>query len=216
MDQSRARELAAAHLAEGEATAWFDALYAEGESQIPWDHAAPNPHLVEWLDRTHADGAGKRALVVGCGLGDDAEALCSRGFDVTGFDVSPTAVERCRGRHPDSGAQYRVADLFDAPEDWSRAFDLVLESYTLQALPRPERERAVAPIADFVAPSGTLLVVCRGRDADEDAGAFPWPLTREEVTAFESAGLDRVAFEDFEDDRDPPVRRFRAEFRRPV
>jgi hypothetical protein len=90
----------------------------------------------------------------------------------------------------------------------------VVESYTLQALPDAERERAFAPIADFVAPGGTLLVICRGRDADEDAGRLPWPLTREEVRRFENEGLNLVAFDDFHDDRTPPVRRFRAEFER--
>jgi SAM-dependent methyltransferase len=215
MDQSRARELVEQSLAAGETTAWFDALYAEGESAVPWAHAAPNPHLVEWLEATDVDGDGECALVVGCGLGEDAEALRRHGFEVTGFDVSPTAVERCRERFTADGVRFRVVDLFDAPEDWSRAFDLVLESYTLQALPHSERRRAVDPIADFVAPGGRLLVVCRGRNDDEPPGEFPWPLSRAELRAFESAGLSLVTFEDFEDGRTPPVRRFRAEFRRP-
>jgi SAM-dependent methyltransferase len=215
MDQSRARELADEYLAEDEPTAWFDDIYAEGESSIPWAHSEPNRHLVEWLAAADVDGTGRRALVVGCGLGEDAEELGGHGFDVTGFDVSPTAVERCREQFSDSDVRYLVADLFEAPDDWSRAFDFVFESYTLQALPRPERERAVGPIADFVAPGGTLLVVTRGRDAHEAAGEFPWPLTREETTAFASHGLNLVAFDDFRDDRRPPVRRFRAEFRRP-
>lgn len=215
VDQSRARELAERALASGDATGWFDDIYAEDDAAIPWAHSAPNPHLVRWLDGRE-NAADASALVVGCGLGDDVEALHARGYDAVGFDVSPRAVERCRERFSDTGSRYRVADLFDAPDDWSRAFDLVVESYTLQALPDAERGRAFAPIADFVAPGGTLLVVCRGRDGDEDPGRLPWPLTREEVRRFEDEGLTLVAFDDFEDDRSPPVRRFRAEFERPV
>ena len=150
------------------------------------------------------------------GVGLAREELRRRGYDATGFDVSPRAVERCRERFPESTADYRVADLFDAPDAWTGAFDLVVESYTLQALPPAERDRAVDPVADFLAPGGTLVVVCRGRDTDEEAGRLPWPLTREQVLAFEAAGLELLTFDDFSDDREPPVRRFRAVFRRPA
>ncbi|MDZ7952448.1 hypothetical protein [Nostoc sp. DedQUE09] len=36
--------------------------------------------------------SGQKALVIGCGLGDDAEALAHLGFEVTTFDISPTAM----------------------------------------------------------------------------------------------------------------------------
>jgi len=215
-DQSRARELAERALDDGDATGWFDEMYAEDESAIPWARSEPNPHLVSWLDERAAPDADASALVVGCGLGHDVEELRRRGYDATGFDVSPRAVERCRERFPESTADYRVADLFDAPDAWTGAFDLVVESYTLQALPPAERDRAVDPVADFLAPGGTLVVVCRGRDTDEEAGRLPWPLTREQVLAFEAAVLELLTFDDFSDDREPPVRRFRAVFRRPA
>lgn len=216
--RERARELAEEYNAEGEPTGWFDVLYAEGadgEAEIPWAEFEANPNLIEWLDGTTTATSGKRALKVGCGLGDDAEELSDRGFDVTAFDVSPTAIDRCRERFPDSAVTYLVEDLFEAPEDWSRAFDFVLESYTLQVLPRPERYRAIRSIAEFVKPGGTALVVCRGRDEDEPEGDLPWPLTKETVMRFEDEGLRLVAFDDYDDDEDPPVRRFRAEFERP-
>ena len=56
--------------------AWFEELYAQvessGRSVVPWADLEANPNLVAWLDREQLDGAGKSALVVGCGLGDDA------------------------------------------------------------------------------------------------------------------------------------------------
>lgn len=216
--RERARELAEEYNAEGEPTGWFDVLYAEGadeEAEIPWAEFEANPNLVEWLERTTVSPSGERALKIGCGLGDDAEELSDRGFDVTAFDISPTAIDWCRERFPGSDVTYLVEDLFEAPEHWSRAFDFVLESYTLQVLPRPERYRAIRTIADFVKPGGTVLVVCRGRDAEEREGDLPWPLTRETVMRFTDEGLRLVAFEDYDDDEDPPVRRFRAEFERP-
>lgn len=60
--------------------------------------------------------------------------------------------------------------------------------------------------------AGTLLLVCRGRDAADPPGDTPWPLTREELAAREN-GLPLVSFEDYYDAETPPVRRFRAVYR---
>lgn len=48
----------------------------------------------------------------------------------------------------------------------------------------------------------------------ESPGQMPWPLTRAEVEAIATPGLALASFEDFLDAEDPPVRRFRALFRR--
>jgi len=88
----------------------------------------------------------------------------------------------------------------------------VVEVYTLQVLPPDARAAAVACLRTVVAPGGTLLVVARGRDDGEHPGAMPWPLTRHEVEAMGGDELALRSFEDFRDDEDPPVRRFRATF----
>ena len=156
-------------------------------------------------------------LVVGCGLGDDAEELAARGFRVTAFDVSPRAIDWCRQRFPDTAVDYRVADALALPTAWSRAFDLVVEIYTLQVLPPELRTTAIEQLAQCVAPGGSLLVVARARDAADDRGTMPWPLLREELDAFVQCGLEIASFEDFLDrSEDPTVRRFRAEYRRTI
>ena len=216
MDRTRARSLASEFVADGRATAWFEVLYAEakvGAATVPWADFRPNPNLVAWLCQSEpADG--RKALKVGCGYGDDVEELSRRGYEVVGFDIAPTAIAACQKRFPGSTASYVVVDLFDSPIEWRRAFDFVLESYTLQVLPAPERQRAIVRIADFVAPDGLLLVIARGRDANEEKGLMPWPLTPDEIRSFETTGLSLIKLEDCLDDESPPVRRFRATFRR--
>lgn len=198
--------------------AWFEELYSQVESSglsvVPWADLEPNPNLVAWLDREQVDGAGKSALVVGCGLGDDAEELSRRGFRVTAFDVSGSAIAIAAKRFPSSAVEYAAADLFQPPLDWTGRYDLVYEAYTLQVLPRGLRRKAPGHLARFVAQSGKLLLIARARDDAEDPGELPWPLTLTELDAVTGFGLERIAIEDYFDDEAPPVRRFRAVYRR--
>ena len=126
-------------------TAWFEQLYAAaetGDAQVPWFRGGPNPFLEQWVRERAGDGRGRRALVIGTALGDDAEMLAARGFAVTAFDVAPTAIERARRRFPSSSVEYVVADLLDLPAEWHGAFDLVAEAITVQALPLTKIGRA--------------------------------------------------------------------------
>jgi hypothetical protein len=60
----------------------------------------------------------------------------------------------------------------------------------------------------------TLLVIARGRGEDDDPGQMPWPLLPAELDPLRACGLREIRFEDYMDVEDPPVRRFRATFRR--
>jgi SAM-dependent methyltransferase len=158
---------------------------------------------------------GKKALVIGCGLGDDAEQLAAWGFETTAFDISEAAIRTAKKRFPKSEVNYYVADLFQPPAGWKRAFDFVFEANTVQALPVKVRSEAIRKIAGFVRPGGKLLAIVRGREPDEPEGELPWPLTRAELEEFIRAGLKQESFENYFDEEEPPARRFRAMYRRP-
>ena len=196
----------------------FEQLYrsAAGDaSKVPWAELRPNANVTRWLDRDLGDVTRGRALVIGCGLGDDAEELACRGLAVTAFDISPTAIEWCRRRFPRSRVDYVQADLLQTPATWTGAFDFVLESYTIQAMGITVRDRAMRQVASFVAPPGTLLIVCRARGDDEPPGDLPQPLSRRELSVLTGLGFNERSFEDYiDDDVDPPVRRFRAAYLR--
>ena len=171
---------------------WFEDIYAGTDATgkgVPWAKLTPAPLMVKWLDRHRPAGDGARALVVGCGLGDDAVDLVRRGFAVTAFDVSASAIDLCRERFGDLPVRWHVTELFSPPADWSRAFDLVIEHRTVQSLPPRWQQRGMAAIADFVAPGGTLLVVADLRDEGTEPEGPPWRLRPEELDAFTGAGL---------------------------
>jgi SAM-dependent methyltransferase len=219
MSRARARELAKTFLEMGDAKGWFEALYAEADGaaeRIPWADLAPNPHLVSWIDENDAKGEVRRALVVGCGLGDDAEALAARGFDVTAFDISVKAIDWCERRYPNSKVDYVAADLFELHAEWREAFHLVIEVNTLQVLPSELRPAAISAMVNCVTRGGTLLVIARGREPNDNQGSMPWPLTVSDLEPFAQSGLKFISFEDFFDQEAPPVRRFRVQYRKPI
>lgn len=201
--------MAAAH-----PTAWFERLYRSaerGEAEVPWGRGAPHPKLLEWFGEHEPCGRGRRALVVGSGLGDDAELVAGRGFETVAFDVAPTAVATARRRFPGSAVEYVAADLLDPPARWAAAFDLVVEVLTVQSLPDSHRRAAIENVGALVAPGGTLLVIASARDErDGPVDGPPWPLTRAELDAFASARITPLRIEDL---REPGARRWRAEFR---
>jgi SAM-dependent methyltransferase len=214
--EERARSLAARARADGDPTAWFERLYAaaaDGLARVPWDRGAPHPLLVDWAAAGQVNGTGQRALVVGSGLGYDAEYLAALGYSTTAFDISGSAVRAARARFPGSPVQYLVADLLEAPAGWRGGFDLVLESMTVQALPDPLRTAAIARIGQMVGPGGTLLVIAIAADEPvRPADGPPWPLIRAEVDAFAAGGLRPVRIDEVGEGGDP--RRWRAEFSR--
>ena len=216
LNRETARELAADYLKRGDALGWFDDLYRRAAGRtaaIPWANLKPHPFLAKWLK--NASITPKRALVVGCGLGDDAELLAAGGWSVTAFDISSEAIRWAQTRFPKSKVQYCVADALKMPADWRLHFDLVVEIYTLQALPQPLRKQAIPQIAGAVAPKGRLFFFARAREESHAPGeAPPWPLTAGEVREFEKYGLEAESFGDLLDDEDPPVRRFQAIFQR--
>lgn len=212
------RNLAGESLATGDPTGWFERLYAgaeNGTAVVPWDRGAPHPLLVEWADRGGLDGHGKRAVVIGSGLGEDAEYLSRLGFTTVAFDISPTAIGAARRRFPGSPVQYLVSDLLDLPVRWRGAFDLVVEIFTVQALPPGYRRQATHNAGTLVASGGSLIVIAAARDEDDSNGhGPPWPLSRREIDAFAAHGIEAVRIEALSFPDDPDAHRWRAEFRR--
>jgi SAM-dependent methyltransferase len=194
------RSLVEQHLGEGRPTGWFDPVYAAADGDagaVPWGGEAAHPYVVDWLDDPAARPPGRRAVVVGCGLGGDAAALHAAGYDVTAFDVAPTAVTWARRRLP-AGVRVLEADLLDLPEDLIGRFDLVVEVRTVQSLPGVVRDAAMHAVASLAGPSGVVLAVtllATSPDAAARAEGPPWPQAPSELAAYLAGGLRRVALE---------------------
>ncbi|MDH5465051.1 MAG: class I SAM-dependent methyltransferase, partial [Thiovulaceae bacterium] len=115
---------------------FFSSIYNTHKTSlgnIPWADLKPNEHLLEHLHYTV--GHRGRAIVIGCGLGDDAKALEDAGYEVTAFDIAPEAIKLARERFIDTNISFHVGDIFKLETEWLEAFDFVFEAFTIQSLP---------------------------------------------------------------------------------
>ena len=216
MDEVREKllSMSEAALEAGMPLAWFEELYSTADRDddwIPWSDGHPNPLLVEWAVGQQDLG---RALVVGCGLGEDAAFLDQRGWDVTAFDLSPTAVEWAKELFSESKIEWLTANLLDLPEEWNSSFDLVLEVHILQAMPESIRLQASPKLAPLVRNGGHLVCIGRFQTDSGPVEGPPWPLSRSFIESIGEnlpmQGLDVCSLPDDE----PDVSRFRAVWRR--
>ncbi|MEH2023027.1 class I SAM-dependent methyltransferase [Nostoc sp.] len=205
-------------------SAWFEVLYADAKgdtAKIPWAKLTPHPYLQDWLTNHQPFASQQKALVIGCGLGDDAEALANLEFEVIAFDISPTAMSDdkllriytwCQERFPDSTVNYLVADLLAIPSQWHQAFDFVFECRNIQALPLNVRSSVISSVASLVAPGGTLLLITRVRDTEAEPSGPPWALSDLELKQFDNLGLEQVEKLVFLESEQIDVKQVRIEY----
>ncbi|MFT3687109.1 MAG: class I SAM-dependent methyltransferase [Phycisphaerales bacterium] len=170
---------------------WCESVYASADGdpdRVPWCRCGPDGLLLKWLgsDAPRLVRPGCRAVVVGCGLGDDVAEMAARGFDVVGFDVSNSAVRWAARRFPSHASRFLVSDLLDLPLRMVGRFDLVIEICTLQSMAPELRSTAVASLARLAAPRGVVLAISCGKHDGEEGPEEgpPWP--------FSACDMDRL------------------------
>ncbi|MCC5948319.1 MAG: methyltransferase domain-containing protein [Nitriliruptoraceae bacterium] len=195
-------------------------------AQVPWHHVGAHPLLTDWLEQPVATPPGRRALVTGCGLGDDAAALAVAGYEVTGVDIAPSAIAWARRRHRRTDVDWQVADLLapgdtgddSSPGEVAGDADLVVEIGTVRMLPGVVRDAMMDAVARRVAPGGVLVVVTTlAKDAESarHAAGPPWPQAPSELAVYRGPGLVRLALEHGDPDPDGTVQ-VRATYQRPA
>jgi len=216
-DPVKYQEMVREHQARDDPFGWFDSIYSDAEGDhnaVFWADLAPNPYLLEWLEKNPVSGLKKKAIAIGCGVGDDAEAMAAAGYEVTAFDIAPSAIALCKNRYPDTKINYLIADLFDYSEEWIEGFDLVYECNTIQVLPGKYRREAMDAMVSLLSDEGQLLVSCRSRKSGEEEDAIPLPLDKEEIDGFMDFAVSEKSFLAYDDDQEPSVPHYFATYKR--
>ena len=100
MDETARREfqrMVASYQDRGDPTGWCDQVYrgAHGDFRaVFWADLVPSPHLMSWLEEHPVSDKSLSAVTVGCGVGDDAEAMAAAfaGFACAQATRSPRLV----------------------------------------------------------------------------------------------------------------------------
>ena len=213
--RKKLENLVTEHQQKNDFTGWFEDIYTDAlgnPEQVPWAKMQPHPCLENWVKI--ANITKKKALVIGCGLGDDSEILAQYKANVTAFDIAPSSIEWCQKRFNNSSVNYLVADLLNLDNSWKNSFEIIFESRTIQALPITIRKEVIEAIATLLKPGGTLLIVTRLRDTEYTIDGPPWPGSEAELSQFSEYGYQEINRIPYIDTNNPSVKQALIEYQR--
>ncbi len=155
---------------------FFDAAY---EGSPPWDIGRPQGAIVRLAGAGEIQGS---VLDVGCGTGEHALDLASRGHEVLGIDLAPRAIELARAKARDRGldAEFLIADALRADE-LGRTFDTAIDVGMFHTLTDEERPVYTRALHGALRPGGRAFVLCWSE-------RNPWGYGPRRVTQMELRG----------------------------
>src|SRR3954471_17442440 len=131
----------------------FESMYAGG---APWDIGRPQKAFIEAADQITGS-----ILDAGCGTGDIALFLASRGNKVTGIDFLEEPIKRARRKASERklSVTFLVMDALNL-KDWSERFDNAIDSGLFHVFSDDDRRRYVEGLAAVLGPAGRLFLLC--------------------------------------------------------
>jgi SAM-dependent methyltransferase len=174
---------------------WND-RYRDGD--LPWDTGQPSSQLKRVISQNSIEPC--RALDIGCGTGTNSIWLAQQGFEVSGIDVAPLAVERAERRAHDAGvkARFLVADVLRLP-DLGGPFGFFFDRGCYHAVRRDAPQQYAPAVARQLASGARGLILAGNAREPHDPG--PPVVTEEEIRdelglAFEILDLHEFRFDE--------------------
>jgi len=140
----------------------WEQRYVAGD--VPWDADKPDFHL-QWAIADF-DVRPCRVVDIGCGTGVNSVWLDEAGFEVTGLDISPTAVARAQARAASAGAdcQFLTADLMAGDLPFGD-FGVACDRGCFHCFDDAEdRDKFAAHVADLLEPEGLWISLLGSTD----------------------------------------------------
>jgi methyl halide transferase len=147
---------------------FWNALYQSGENG--WDLGSSTPVFRRVIQSALVPNSGN-AVLLGCGTGHDAILFAEHGYNVTGLDFSPSAIQKAKAlaREASASVSFQVHDIFSLPSSFTSAFDLVVEYVLFCAIDPPQRAQYAEVVRTLLRPGGLFLALFFPID-DRDGG----------------------------------------------
>lgn len=154
---------------------FFDRAY---EGTPLWETGRPQPEFVRLEERGAVVG---RVLDLGCGTGEVALYLASRGHPVWGVDFAPNAIRRARAKARERGlsVEFRVASAL-ALDGLGVTFDTVVDCGLFHVFLDEHRRVYAENVRKVLVPGGRLFLLCFSEEEPTDWGG-PRRVTRTEL-----------------------------------
>ncbi len=157
----------------------IDKIYRDMHAgDIPWNIETPPKALVELIESGKVKPA--KTIDLGCGAGNYAIYLASKGFDVTGVDISPTAIKMARENAMKKGVKsnFIVADVLGDLDEVKKTFDFAYDWELLHHIFPEERKKYVQNVHRILNPKGKYLSVCFSEKDPQFGGSGKYVKTR--------------------------------------
>ncbi len=150
-----------------------------------------------------------RVVVPMCGRGHDLRLFAELGFQVTGVDLAPAAIEEARSLQRLNGysTELLVRDVLGLSEEFAESFDLVYDYTSFCALPTHLRRRYLAEMAGILAPAGQLLMLAFPMDPAIAGAPGQPPFLVTEADLGEAMAREFELIESFPASDSPPERK---------
>ncbi len=130
------------------------------KSEIPWNMEEPPTDLVELVTSGKVQPC--KTVDLGCGIGNYALYLASRGFEVTGLDISPTAISMAKESAQKRGltCNFITADLLDNLNILKEQFAFAYDWELLHHIFPGDRKSYSENVYHLLKPKARYLSVC--------------------------------------------------------
>lgn len=129
----------------------------------------PEGHIIRFYEKflkyeKAIDGSsGQRVLDFGCGNGTHSIYMASKGFDVYGVDIVPSAVEEIHARLPKLKGNFKCINPSDIIENmFEGKFDIIMANQSLYYLSNEELQQTLTQFDNMLNPNGIVFFTMMG------------------------------------------------------
>jgi ubiquinone/menaquinone biosynthesis C-methylase UbiE len=127
--------------------------------ELGWELGKPRPILVEFVEKSLVKKG--KTLDICCGAGTNTVYLAKKGFDVTGIDISKTAIEyaKTKALQARAGIRFMVQDFLQLPFR-DEEFDFVFDMGCFHHVRVEDRPTFIDGVQRVLKKGGSYMLTC--------------------------------------------------------